>query len=76
MAETNKSKTNHRGRRHYGSSNTRRVKNYVNRSPQCKGLSEYQKERLIRGGISRMLYENYWRGYNDMKKQIANPGVN
>jgi len=68
VPKKNKSKASSHSRRHYGTTNIKRAKNYVSRSPQCSGLSECQKERLIRG-IARMLYERYWQGYNDMKKE-------
>jgi len=48
---------------------TYRVRNYVQRSPQCKKLSDFAKERLIKG-VARLLSWAYREGFT---QGIAHP---
>ena len=45
---------------------TYRAENYVRQSPQCRGLSEYKRDRLIKG-IARLLGWAYKQGFEQGK---------
>jgi len=45
---------------------TCRVRNYVDRSPQCKKLSDFAKERLIKG-VAKLLGWAYKQGFEQGK---------
>lgn len=52
---------------------TYRARNYVQRSPQCKGLSDFKRGRLIRG-IARLLNWAYKQGFEQGKAHPAKCG--
>jgi len=52
---------------------TYRAENYVQRSPQCKGLSDFKRERLIKG-IARLLGWAYKQGFEQGKAHPAGCG--
>ena len=45
---------------------TYRARNYVRQSPQCRGLSEFNRDRLIRG-IAKLLGWAYKQGFEQGK---------
>ncbi|KKM77864.1 hypothetical protein LCGC14_1365790 [marine sediment metagenome] len=45
---------------------TYRARNYVQRSPQCRGLSDFKRDRLIRG-IAKLLSWAYKQGFEQGK---------